>query len=68
MPTRPHQPWRVVVDPSSALVRTSEAWPAQPDGGGGVRLTPDRKTLDRLTALRGLGERYSDVILRLAKP
>ena len=40
---------------------------AQPDGGG-VRLTLDRKTLDWLTALRGPGESYSDVILRLAKP
>jgi hypothetical protein len=26
-----------------------------------------RKTLDRLTALRGPGESYSDVILKLAK-
>jgi hypothetical protein len=41
---------------------------AQPDGSGGVRLTLDRKTLDWLTALRGPGESYSDVILRLAKP
>ena len=40
---------------------------AQPDGGG-VRLTLDRKTLDWLTALRGPGESYGDVILRLAKP
>jgi hypothetical protein len=48
-------------------VEGAEAWPAQPDGRGGVRLTLHRKALD-LTALRGPGESYSDVILRLAKP
>ncbi len=45
----------------------ADAWAAEPDGRGGVRLTLDPKTLDRLTALRGPGESYSDVILRLAK-
>jgi hypothetical protein len=49
-------------------VEGAEAWPAQPDGRGGVQLTLKRKALDRLTALRGPGESYSDVILRLAKP
>jgi hypothetical protein len=37
------------------------------DDRGGYRFIVDRKTLDRLTALRGPGESYSDVILRLAK-
>jgi hypothetical protein len=32
-----------------------------------ARFVVDRKTLDRLTALRGRGESYSDVILRLAE-
>jgi hypothetical protein len=36
--------------------------PPQSDGRGGVRF----KTLDRLTALRGPGESYSDVILRVS--
>jgi hypothetical protein len=40
---------------------------ARPDERGGVRFLVDRRTLDRLTALRGRGESYSDVILRLAK-
>ena len=34
--------------------------------GGGFKITLDRHTLDRLKALRGPGESYSDVILRLA--
>ena len=37
------------------------------DNRGGVRFLVDRKTLDQLTALRGPGESYSDVILRLAR-
>ena len=61
----------ITADAYAAIEKTlpkgAEAWPAQPDGRGGVRLTLDRKTLDRLTALRGPGESYSDVILRLAK-
>ena len=36
------------------------------DEGGGFKITLDRHTLDRLAALRGPGESYSDVILRLA--
>jgi hypothetical protein len=34
------------------------------DERGGVRFIVDHKTLDQLTALRGPGESYSDVILR----
>jgi hypothetical protein len=37
------------------------------DEGGGFKITLDRHTLDRLAALRGPGESYGDVILRLAK-
>jgi len=37
------------------------------DGRGGYRLLVDHKTLGRLTAARGPGESYKDVIIRLAK-
>ena len=33
---------------------------------GQIRLWLDRRFVDRLTAMRGPGESYSDVILRLA--
>jgi predicted CopG family antitoxin len=36
------------------------------DEGGGFKITLDRHTLDRLAALRGPGESYSDVIVRLS--
>jgi hypothetical protein len=45
----------------------ADAFPPEFDERGGVRFVVDHKTLDRLTALRGAGESYSDVILRLAK-
>jgi hypothetical protein len=37
-----------------------------PDGQGGYLVTLDRRVLARLAAMRGPGESYSDVILRLA--
>ena len=51
----------------STLPDDAEAFPPELDERGGVRFVSDRKTLDRLTALRGRGESYSDVILRMAK-
>jgi len=39
----------------------------RPDGKGGYLVTLDRHVVDRLAAMRGPGESYSDVILRLAK-
>ena len=39
----------------------------RPDGKGGYLVTLDRQVLDRLKAMRGRGESYSDVILGLAK-
>jgi hypothetical protein len=36
------------------------------DEGGGFKITLDRHTLDRLAALRGPGESYSDVIVRMS--
>jgi hypothetical protein len=55
-------PWR---SPGSTRVYPA-AQPPQVDERGGVRFLVDRKTLDRLRSLRGPGESYSDVILRLA--
>jgi len=40
---------------------------ARSDGKGGYLVTLDPTILARLTAARGPGESYSDVILRLAK-
>jgi hypothetical protein len=44
----------------------ADVWPAEPDGRGGVKLTIERQFVDRLGAMRGPGESYRDVILRLA--
>ena len=51
----------------ATLPDDADAFPPERDGRGGVRFLVDHKTLDRLTALRGPGESYSDVILRMAK-
>jgi len=40
---------------------------ARPVGKGGLFVVLDRRTVDRLGRLRGPGESYSDVILRIAK-
>ena len=40
---------------------------ARPDGKGGLLVTLDRLTLDRLKALRGAGESYGDAIPRIAR-
>ena len=53
---------------SATLPEGDAAQPPQIDERGGVRFLVDRRTLDRLTALRRPGESYSDVILRLAAP
>jgi hypothetical protein len=45
----------------------SDPEPSLRDERGGYRFIVDHKTLDRLTAARGLGESYSDVVVRLAK-
>jgi predicted CopG family antitoxin len=41
--------------------------PSKRDDRGGYALVIDRKTIDQLTAVRGVGESYSDVIIRLAE-
>jgi hypothetical protein len=49
-----------------ATLLHSDAPPSRgPDGL--IRIWLDRKVVDRLKAMRGPGESYSDVILRLAK-
>ena len=52
---------------SATLPHGDVAQPPQIDERGGVWFLVDHKTLDRLTALRGPGESYSEVILRMAK-
>ena len=48
----------------------ADVWPAQPfpRSDGLIRAWLDRKFVDRLGHMRGPGESYSDVILRLAEP
>jgi hypothetical protein len=38
------------------------------DDLNGYALLLDRKTIERLTVVRGPGESYSDAILRMGKP
>ena len=49
----------------ATLPETDDAPPKGADGM--IRVWLDRRFVDRLKALRGPGESYSDVILRLAK-
>ena len=50
----------------TSLLGTADATPRSgPDGL--VRIWLDTKFVDRLTQMRGPGETYSDVILRLAR-
>ena len=52
--------------PCQSAAALATTFPPEVDERGGVRFIVDH-TLDRLTALRGPGESYSDVMLRLAK-
>ena len=45
----------------------ADSLPPQPDGRLAVRIWLDRKFIDRLAQMRGPGESYSDVIVRLAE-
>ena len=51
----------------ATLPKGADSGPPQPDGRGNVRLWLERQFADRLGQIRGSGESYSDVILRLAK-
>ena len=50
----------------ASLLGTGDARP-RPGPDGLVRIWLDRKFVDRLGQMRGPGESYSDVILRMAK-
>jgi hypothetical protein len=49
-----------------SLLGTAEAAP-RPGPDGLIRIWLDRRFVDRLGQMRGSGESYSDVILRVAK-
>jgi hypothetical protein len=46
----------------------SVAYEREPDANGERRIWLEPRFVDRLRAMRGPGETYSDVILRLAQP
>ena len=50
-----------------ATLPRGDGAPPQPGPDGYVRIWLDRQFVDRLSAMRGPGESYSDVILWLAK-
>jgi hypothetical protein len=50
----------------ASLLGTGDATP-RPGSDGLIRVWLDRKFVDRLTQMRGHGESFSDVILRLAE-
>jgi hypothetical protein len=51
----------------ATLPEVAGSWPTQTDERGLIRIWLDRPFVDRLGQMRGPGESYSDVILRLAK-
>jgi hypothetical protein len=51
----------------ATLPEAAGSWPTQRDDRGLIRIWLDRQFVDRLAQMRGPGESYSDVILRLAK-
>jgi hypothetical protein len=51
----------------AATLPAGRAADARPDGKGGYLFVLPHALLDRLKAMRGPGESYSDVILRLAR-
>jgi hypothetical protein len=60
----------VTVEAYAAIKTTLPAgtrtWPTSPADQGDVIICLDQETVDRFGAMRGPGETYSDVILRLA--
>jgi predicted CopG family antitoxin len=51
----------------ATLPEAAESFPAQTDERGLIRIWLDRPFVDRLGQMRGPGESYSDVIMRVAK-
>jgi hypothetical protein len=49
----------------ATLPADTKTWPTSPGHQGDVIICLDQATVDRLGAMRGPGESYSDVILRL---
>jgi hypothetical protein len=49
----------------ATLPNGADVWPGEPDGQGGFKIALNRRFVDRLGAMRGPVESYSDVILRL---
>ena len=49
----------------ATLPADTKTWPTSPGHQGDVIICLDQATVDRLDAMRGPGESYSDVILRL---
>lgn len=51
----------------AASLPTDKEADARPDGKGGFKITLPHDILAKLRALRGPGESYSDVIVRIAR-
>jgi hypothetical protein len=51
----------------ATLPADTQTWPTSPGDQGDVIIWLDQATVDRLEGLRGPGEGWSDVILRVAK-
>jgi hypothetical protein len=51
----------------ATLPADTQTWPTSPGDQGDVVIWLEQATVDRLGALRGPGESYSDVIIRVAR-
>jgi hypothetical protein len=51
----------------ATLPAATQTWPTHPGDHGDVVICLDQATVDRLGAMRGPGQSYSDAILRLAR-
>jgi hypothetical protein len=49
------------------LPADTQTWPHRPGDQGDVVIWLDQATVDRLAAMRGPGESYSDAIVRIAR-
>jgi hypothetical protein len=51
----------------ATLPADTQTWPTSPGDQGDVIIWLEQATVDRLGALRGPGESYSEVIIRVAR-
>ena len=51
----------------ATLPADTQTWPHRPADQGDVIIWLDQATVDRLAAMRGPGESYSDAIIRIAR-